>query len=80
MFASNNGMALCEAAALGMGIIQAPTLSVERYLEEGQLVEILSEYHIPSLLIYATYLQRRFYPAKLSTFIDFLNTFFKKSG
>jgi DNA-binding transcriptional LysR family regulator len=80
MFASNNGMALCEAAALGMGIIQAPTLSVERYLEEGQLVEILSEYHIPSLLIYATYLQRRFYPAKLSTFIDFLNAFFKKSG
>lgn len=78
MFASNNGMALCEAAALGMGIIQAPKLSVNTYLEKGQLVEILHEYRIPSLLIYATYLQRRFYPAKLSTFVDFLNDFFKE--
>ena len=78
MFASNNGRTLCEAAALGMGIIQAPTLSVTDYLEKGQLTEILTEYRIPSLFIYATYLQRRFYPAKLSTFIDFLNTFFGK--
>jgi len=76
-FASNNGRALCKAAALGMGIVQAPKLSVMDYLEQKQLVEILPDYRIPSLLVYATYLQRRFYPAKLSTFIDFLSTFFK---
>ena len=76
-FATNNGRALCEAAALGMGIIQAPKLSVIHYLENKQLVEILSEYRTPSLLIYATYLQRRFYPAKLTTFIEFLSNFFK---
>jgi len=75
-FASNNGRALCEAAALGMGIVQAPKLSVTGYLDNKQLIEILHEYRIPTLLIYATYLQRRFYPAKLSTFIDFLTTFF----
>lgn len=77
MFASNNGRVLCEAASLGMGIIQAPKLSVTDYLESKQLVEILSEHRIPALLIYATYLQRRFYPAKLTTFLQFLSTFFE---
>ncbi len=75
-FASNNGRALCQAATLGMGITQAPELSVATYLAEGKLVEILPDYRIPSLNIYATYLQRRFMPAKLTTFVDFLIRFF----
>jgi len=57
---------------LGMGITQAPELSVMNYLEQGKLVEILPDFRIPSLKIYATYLQRRFLPAKLATFVDFL--------
>ncbi len=75
-FASNNGRALCQAAALGMGITQAPELSVATYLAQGQLVEILQDYRIPTLAIYATYLQRRFMPAKLTTFVDFLIRYF----
>ena len=75
-FASNNGRALCQAAALGMGITQAPELSVATYLAQGKLVEILGEYRIPSLNIYATYLQRRFMPAKMTTFVDFLVRYF----
>lgn len=76
-FASNNGRVLCEAAALGMGIIQAPKSTANHFVETKQLVEILDNYRIPSLYTYTTYLQRRFYPAKLSTFIDFLTTFFE---
>jgi DNA-binding transcriptional LysR family regulator len=75
-FASNNGRALCQAAALGMGITQAPELSVIHYLEQGQLVEILPDFRIPHLKIYAIYLQRRFLPAKLATFVDFLIQYF----
>ncbi|MEQ1546581.1 LysR family transcriptional regulator [Methyloglobulus sp.] len=75
-FASNNGRALCQAAALGMGITQAPELSVATYLAQRQLVEILQDYRIPTLAIYATYLQRRFMPAKLTTFVDFLIRYF----
>jgi DNA-binding transcriptional LysR family regulator len=78
-FASNNGRALCQAAALGMGITQAPELSVATYLDQGQLVEILPEYRIPALNVYATYLQRRFMPAKLTTFVDFLVHYFVES-
>ncbi|PKM10899.1 MAG: LysR family transcriptional regulator [Gammaproteobacteria bacterium HGW-Gammaproteobacteria-3] len=75
-FASNNGRALCQAAALGMGITQAPQLSVANYLQQGKLVEILKAYRIPALAIYATYLQRRFIPAKISTFVNFLSHYF----
>ncbi len=78
LLASNNGRALCQAAALGMGIVRAPKLSVEPYLQSGELVEILRDYHRPALAIYATYLQRRFYPAKLSAFIDFLIQYFER--
>lgn len=79
-FASNNGRALCQAAALGMGITQAPEYSVTSYLANGELVEILSDYRIPSLAIYATYLQRRFMPAKLTTFVEFLIGYFAETG
>jgi DNA-binding transcriptional LysR family regulator len=78
VFASNNGRALCQAAALGMGIVHVPRLSVRSSLESGELVEILHEYQTPNLPIYATYLQRRFYPAKLTTFVDFLLSYFAK--
>jgi DNA-binding transcriptional LysR family regulator len=78
VFASNNGRALCQAAALGMGIVQVPRLSARSYLETGELVEILHDYQMPNLPIYATYLQRRFYPAKLTTFVDFLLGYFAK--
>ncbi|OAI13640.1 LysR family transcriptional regulator [Methylomonas lenta] len=78
VLASNNGRALCQAAALGMGIVQAPRLSVVSYLQSGELVEILQEYRRPALAVYATYLQRRFYPAKLTTFVDFLLAYFER--
>jgi len=78
MLASNNGRALCQAAALGMGVVQAPRLSVLPYLASGELVEILRDYRQPALSIYATYLQRRFYPAKLTTLIDFLLAYFER--
>jgi DNA-binding transcriptional LysR family regulator len=77
-FASNNSRALCQAAALGMGVTQAPELSVAGYLAQGKLVEILEEFRIPALSIYATYLQRRFMPAKLTTFVEFLLDYFAK--
>jgi DNA-binding transcriptional LysR family regulator len=79
-FASNNGRALCQAAALGMGITQAPEISVANYLAQGKLIEILQDYRIPSLAIYATYLQRRFLPAKLTTFVNFLIKYFAEKN
>ena len=78
-FASNNGRALCQAAAMGMGIVQAPELSVAAYLQTGELEEILHDYRISSLAVYATYLQRRFIPAKLKTFVEFMIDYFAEN-
>jgi DNA-binding transcriptional LysR family regulator len=75
---SNNGRVLCQAAALGMGIVRAPKLSAAPYLQKGELVEIMQDYQRPALAIYATYLQRRFYPAKLTAFVEFLLKYFEK--
>jgi len=75
-FASNNGRALCQAAALGMGIVQAPMLSVANDLRDGKLIEILKDYRITTLPIYATYQKRKFSPGKVTTFIDFLTSHF----
>lgn len=61
-----------------MGIVRAPKLSAAPYLQKGELVEIMQDYQRPALAIYATYLQRRFYPAKLTAFVDFLLKYFEK--
>jgi len=76
VFASNNGRALCQAASLGMGVVRSPALSVKSYVQSGELVEILADYRIPNLSVYATYLPRHYYPAKMSTFLDFLAEYF----
>jgi DNA-binding transcriptional LysR family regulator len=76
-FACNNGRVLCQAAALGMGIVQAPAFAAQSYVDNGKLVEILDTYCVPNISVYATYLQRRFLPAKLTTFVDFLVDYFK---
>ncbi|MDT8407466.1 MAG: LysR family transcriptional regulator [Methylococcales bacterium] len=71
-FASNHGRALCQAAALGMGIAQAPEFAVRWHLQQGLLTEILTDYRITHLAVYATYLQKRYIPAKTATFVNFL--------
>ena len=78
LLSSNNGRVLCQAAALGMGIVRVPKLSATPHLQNGELVEILQDFHSPGLAVYATYLQRRFYPAKLTTFIDYLIQYFER--
>jgi DNA-binding transcriptional LysR family regulator len=77
-FSSNNGRALSQAALLGMGIVRSPELSVADYLRQGRLVEILSEYRLPELSVYATYLQKKFYPGKLTTFVEFMLEYFSR--
>ncbi|HHJ38940.1 MAG: LysR family transcriptional regulator [Methylothermaceae bacteria B42] len=77
-FASNNGTALCEAAAMDMGIIQVPSTTAKPYLADGRLKEILLDFCVKDLPIYAFYLQRRFIPAKITTFVRFLQTYFSE--
>jgi DNA-binding transcriptional LysR family regulator len=74
-FSSNNGAILCEAAVRGMGIVQVPRITAARYVTNGELIEVLHDFRIPHLNIYAIYQQRRYVPAKISTFISSLTEY-----
>ena len=72
-YACDNWEVLRQWALAGLGIALKSTWDVYRQLEEGSLVELLSEYTFHSdVAIYAVYPHRRFLPAKTRVFIEFL--------
>ncbi len=69
----------CRAAALQhQGIIFQPSFRVYEDLRSGTLKEILQDYQLAELGIYAIYLSRRQLPLKLRHLIDFLVEAFRK--
>ncbi|HIG92436.1 MAG: LysR family transcriptional regulator [Methylococcales bacterium] len=78
-FGCNNSRALGEAATLGLGVVQAPELFLRHLIESGAVEEILPAMRPDSIPIYATYLQRKFIPSKLSTFVNFLVEYFQST-
>ena len=69
---SNNGDLNAAAAAQGLGITLEPDFIVGRNLRDGTLVRVLEAFEAPALPIYAVYPSRRFLPAKVRAFVDFL--------
>ncbi len=71
-FQANNSEALREVLLAGLGICQMPTFIVGPDLASGRLVPVLESYSLPLHSIYAMFPQRRFLPAKVRTFVDYL--------
>ena len=69
---SNNGEVLTEAAALGLGITCHPDFIVDRYIAEGRLEEILTEFPAPELGVYAVLPTNRHVPRRIRVLMDFL--------
>lgn len=69
---SNNGDLNAAAAAQGVGIALEPDFIVGSELKRGKLVPVLESFEAPALPIYAVYPSRRFLPAKVRAFVDFL--------
>jgi DNA-binding transcriptional LysR family regulator len=69
---TNNGIAECEAAVAGLGVMVVPAFYAARPIREKKLKRILANYQLPELGIYAVYLQREHVPPKLRAFVDFL--------
>jgi len=68
----NNGDLLRQLAVDGRGIVLLPTFLVGNDLEAGRLVHVLGDYDAGQLGIYAVYTNRKFMPAKVRSFLDFL--------
>lgn len=69
---SNNGDLLAAAAAQGLGITLEPDFIVASELKQRKLLPLLKSFEVPAIPIYAVYPSRRFLPAKVRLFVDFL--------
>lgn len=69
---SNNGDLNVAAAVQGVGIALEPDFIVGAQLKAGDLVPVLEAFVTPISPIYAVYPSRRFLPAKIRAFVDYL--------
>lgn len=73
---SNNGALLRCAAIAGMGLLFTASFAVSGDLRSGRLVRVLGDYPLGKTSLYLVYPSRRFVPASVRSFIDFLATRF----
>jgi len=69
---ANNGDVLRELAVAGCGILALPTFLIKDDVEAGRLVLLLEDWSLGEFNLYAVYLSRKFLPAKIRVFIDFV--------
>jgi DNA-binding transcriptional LysR family regulator len=70
--AANNGEALLQAAAQGLGVTRPPDFMAQPYLENGSVVSLLEAYEPDPLGIYAVLPSNRYIPHRVSVLINFL--------
>lgn len=71
-FSTNSPAVMREAVVAGMGIGVTPIWLVEDLLKQGKLKTILNDYTPVPFEIHAIYPERRFVPAKVYRFIEYL--------
>lgn len=69
---ASNGDVLIEAAVRGMGITSHPDFIVDDYIASGQVEQILADYPMPELGIYAMLPSNRHVPHRVRVLMDFL--------
>jgi DNA-binding transcriptional LysR family regulator len=69
---ANNGDVLIEATVRGLGISYQPDFIAEDYLADGRVREILADFPLPTLGIYAVLPSNRHVPQRVRALIDFL--------
>ena len=71
--AANNGEALMQATAQGLGITRQPDFIAQPYIDTGSVKEILPRYTSEPLGIYAVLPSNRYIPHRVSALIEFLS-------
>jgi len=72
----NDGEVLTRWALEGHGLAWRSAWEVSEEIEKGRLVEVLGKFAAPGNDIYAVYSDRKFLPAKVKLFIDFIKQAF----
>ncbi len=75
----NSPQATLRAARAGLGIAMIPDFIVRPYIESGELTSLFDDFLPKDRGIYAVYPHRRYLPAKVRAFVDYLSNWFRKS-
>lgn len=76
----NSPQATLRAARAGLGVAMVPDFIAKPYIQSGELVTLFDDYIARDRGIYAVYPHRRYLPAKVRSFVDFLSNWFRKNG
>lgn len=71
---ANNGDALAQAAAKGLGLVVVPDSIATQYLATQELKVILNDFAPPALGIYAVLASNRFIPQYLTQLLEFIKS------
>lgn len=71
-FSANEATALLQAALAGGGVALQPTYLANPHLARGELVQLLPDWRVPRMTIYALYTSRRHLAPAVRAFLDFL--------
>jgi DNA-binding transcriptional LysR family regulator len=69
---SNEGQVIVAAGRAGLGIVIQPLYIIHDDVISGRLIPLLTDWHLPPLTINLAYQSRRYQPAKIRVFADFL--------
>lgn len=72
---SNNGEVLRDAAMRGLGIAMLPAFLVREEIQRGELKAIMSDFHLPKLMLSVIYPVNRHLSTKIRLFVKFLQEF-----
>jgi DNA-binding transcriptional LysR family regulator len=76
---SNNLSALLSAARGGMGIAALPWYVAHESVKSGAIQPLLTDWTLPSQEVHAVYPSPRMVPAKVSSFVEWLQGQFGES-
>jgi LysR family transcriptional activator of dmlA len=77
---TNDGEVAVNWALEGHGILMRAEWDIARYLRQGSLVQVLTDYQTPDADIFATYLHRHQLSTRVRVFVDFLAESFSEPG
>ena len=68
----NDTEAFVASALAGFGLLQGLQISVRSHLQDGSLVQVLSNYEVPAKRVSILYPHRELLPPKVEVFIEWL--------
>ena len=79
-FVVNDGEAMAELCAEGMGLAQLPHFIARKWLMSGELVPLYSRLRQPGAGVFLLYAKREHLPARIRVFIDFIRQWLEARG